>query len=44
MSFTGSPNPDAIDTDEPSQVPHMPDIGALELDEEAAAASNQSQS
>ncbi|GAA5923532.1 uncharacterized protein JCM15063_003678 [Sporobolomyces koalae] len=36
MSFPGSPNPEAIDG-EAGQVPPMPDIGALVLDEEAAA-------
>jgi hypothetical protein len=41
MSFSGSPNPEAQDDNE-GQVPQMPDIGALVLDEEAAAASTQS--
>ncbi|GAA5885526.1 hypothetical protein JCM16303_002244 [Sporobolomyces ruberrimus] len=36
MSFPGSPNAEALDT-EAGQVPQMPDIGALVLDEEAAA-------
>ncbi|GAA6058742.1 hypothetical protein JCM10212_003430 [Sporobolomyces blumeae] len=39
MSFPGSPNADQLPLDnEAGQVPPMPDIGALVLDEEAAAA------
>lgn len=39
----GSPTPEAHDTDEADQVPKMPDIGALVLDEEAAAAGTATQ-